>query len=45
MYPHSNGHWRNTFAPRLDAPDREFTKKAEKPYDHVGVRESIPTLS
>jgi N-sulfoglucosamine sulfohydrolase len=45
MYPHSNGHWRNTFAPRLDAPDREFTKEAEKPYDHIGVHESIPTLT
>jgi N-sulfoglucosamine sulfohydrolase len=45
MYPHANGHWRNTFAPRIDAPEREFTKNAEQHYDHVGVHESIPTLT
>jgi N-sulfoglucosamine sulfohydrolase len=45
MYPHANGHWRNTFTPRITAPEREFTKNAEKHYDHVGVYESIPTLT
>ena len=45
MYPHSNGHWRNTWAPGIDAPEREFTKDAEKQYDQVGVHESVPTLT
>ncbi len=45
MYPHSNGHWRNTYTPVINAPEREFTKNAEKFYDHVGVHESVPTLT
>jgi N-sulfoglucosamine sulfohydrolase len=45
MYPHANGHWRNTYTPKITAPEREFTKDAEHQYDHVGVHESIPTLT
>ncbi len=45
MYPHSNGHWRNTFAPNLNDPDSEFGRNPSKTYDHVGVHEHIPTLT
>ncbi len=45
MYPHSNGHWRNTWAPKVTDPDSEFTKNPSKTYDHVGVYEHIPTLT
>ncbi|MCK4748268.1 MAG: sulfatase-like hydrolase/transferase, partial [Bacteroidales bacterium] len=37
MYPHSNGHWRNTYTPGINAPEKEFTRDQEKTYDHVGV--------
>ena len=45
MYPHSNGHWRNTYAPNLNDPDSEFSRNPSKTYDHVGVHECIPTLT
>ncbi len=45
MYPHSNGHWRNTHAPRLTDPDSEFSRNPSKILDHVGVHEHIPTLT
>ncbi|RED98359.1 sulfatase family protein [Marinoscillum furvescens] len=43
MYPHSNGHWRNTVTPGLNAPDVDFTRNGSK-IDKVGVHEDIPTL-
>jgi len=43
MYPHSNGHWRNTFTPVLNEPDSEFSR-ASKTIDKVGVHEYIKTL-
>jgi N-sulfoglucosamine sulfohydrolase len=43
MYPHSNGHWRNTHTPTLRDPDIEFTRQSSK-LDPVRIDESIPTL-
>ncbi len=43
MYPHSNGHWRNTVGPSLGMPEREFTRESSK-VDRVGVHEDIATL-
>jgi len=44
MYPHSNGHWRNTHGPEaLFLPDIEFGRDSSK-VDPVGVHEDIPTL-
>jgi N-sulfoglucosamine sulfohydrolase len=43
MYPHANGHWRNTITPKLAAPDSEFTH-ASKTVDEVGIHEYITTL-
>ncbi len=45
MYPHSNGHWRNTFAPKVNAPEIEFTRDFQPPYDKVGVWDHVPTLT
>ena len=45
MHPHANGYWRNTFTPRMNAPEREFTRNAERFYDHVGAHEFIPPLT
>lgn len=45
MYPHSNGHWRNTWAPKVTDADSEFTKSPQKTYDHVGVYENVPTMT
>lgn len=45
MYPHSNGHWRNTHAPGLSAPDEDFGSQSRyQDVEKVGVHESIPTL-
>tara|TARA_R110002049_G_scaffold245296_1_gene419230 strand:- start:7816 stop:9285 length:1470 start_codon:yes stop_codon:yes gene_type:complete len=43
MYPHANGHWRNTITPTLDAPDSEFGS-GSKTVDKVGIHEYIKTL-
>lgn len=43
MYPHSNGHWRNTITPKLDGPDIDFSRQSPKA-DPVGVHEDLPTL-
>ena len=43
MYPHSNGHWRNTITPVIEAPAKEFGRLSSK-IDKVGIREDIPTL-
>lgn len=43
MYPHGNGHWRNTLGPVLSDPDVEFTRRGGH-IDPVGVHEDIPTL-
>ena len=43
MYPHSNGHWRNTVGPILVDPDKDFGRQTSK-VDGVGVHEDIPTL-
>ena len=44
MFPHSNGHWRNTVTPVLTDPEVNFTK-AWKGVDQVGIHEDIPTLN
>ncbi len=43
MYPHSNGHWRNTITPTMGEPDVQFGRQSTKA-DQVGVHEDIPTL-
>lgn len=43
MYPHANGHWRNTITPVLGAPDSEFGRESST-VDQVGIHEYIPTL-
>ncbi len=44
MYPHSNGHWRNTITPSLSDPDKEFTRAGSR-IDKVGIHEDITTLN
>ena len=45
MHPHSNGHWRNTHAPVLSAPDEDFGPDSRYgDIEKVGVHEDIPTL-
>ncbi|MCL4484100.1 MAG: sulfatase, partial [Bacteroidetes bacterium] len=43
MYPHSNGHWRNTVTPVMTDPDVQFGRNSTK-VDKVGVHEDLPTL-
>ncbi|WP_460543233.1 sulfatase family protein [Echinicola sediminis] len=43
MYPHANGHWRNTITPKLSDPDTEFGRQSST-VDKVGVHEYIKTL-
>lgn len=43
MFPHSNGHWRNTITPSLTDSDEAFGKNAKK-VDEVGIHEYITTL-
>ncbi len=43
MYPHANGHWRNTITPSLADADIEFTR-AGKRIDKVGIHEYLKTL-
>lgn len=43
MYPHANGHWRNTITPQLTDPDAAFGREATR-VDKVGVHEYIETL-
>jgi len=43
MYPHSNGHWRNTVTPTMTDPDKEYGRKTSI-RDHVGVHEDLPTI-
>ena len=43
MYPHSNGHWRNTVTPTIEEPEKEFGRESST-LDAVGVHEDIPTL-
>jgi len=43
MYPHTNGHWRNTITPSLEDPDSEFGKKSST-VDKVGIHEYLKTL-
>lgn len=43
MYPHANGHWRNTITPRLNEPDSEFGRNS-KTVDKVGIHEYLKTL-
>ncbi len=43
MYPHANGHWRNTITPKLTAPDSDFGRQASR-VDQVGIHEYITTL-
>ncbi len=43
MYPHSNGHWRNTVTPTMSDPDVQFGRQSTK-VDQVGVHEDLPTL-
>jgi N-sulfoglucosamine sulfohydrolase len=45
MYPHSNGHWRNTHALGLSAPAEDFGPDSRYgAIEKVGVHEDIPTL-
>ena len=43
MYPHANGHWRNTITPELSDGDEEFTRQSSR-IDQVGIHEYIKTL-
>lgn len=43
MYPHANGHWRNTITPSLSDGDEAFGRNAKK-VDKVGIHEYIKTL-
>lgn len=43
MYPHSNGHWRNTVTPLMSDPDDQFGRQSTRA-DQVGVHEDLPTL-
>ncbi|MGB6152258.1 MAG: sulfatase [Pricia sp.] len=43
MYPHANGHWRNTITPTLADADKEFTRESST-IDKVGIHEYIKTL-
>lgn len=43
MYPHSNGHWRNTITPRLSEPESEFGRSSAT-LDKVRIPESLQTL-
>jgi N-sulfoglucosamine sulfohydrolase len=43
MYPHSNGHWRNTITPLMSDPDLQFGRESTM-VDKVGVHEDLPTL-
>ncbi|WP_418263636.1 sulfatase [Flavobacterium faecale] len=43
MFPHANGHWRNTITPKLSDPDVFFGTES-KTVDAVGVHEYIKTL-
>lgn len=43
MYPHANGHWRNTITPKLSDPEIEFGRSSTR-VDKVGIHEYIQTL-
>ena len=43
MFPHANGHWRNTITPKLSDGDKEFTRESST-IDQVGIHEYIRTL-
>ncbi|WP_299053706.1 sulfatase [uncultured Polaribacter sp.] len=43
MFPHANGHWRNTITPSLSDNDEAFSREAKR-VDKVGVHEYINTL-
>ncbi|WP_373516715.1 sulfatase [Pricia sp.] len=43
MFPHANGHWRNTITPKLSDGDKEFTRESST-IDKVGIHEYIRTL-
>ncbi|MGB5983187.1 MAG: sulfatase [Nonlabens sp.] len=43
MFPHSNGHWRNTITPKLSDPDEAFSRQATR-IDQVGIHEYIKTM-
>ncbi|WP_299665985.1 sulfatase [uncultured Polaribacter sp.] len=43
MFPHANGHWRNTITPELNQPDIFFGRQAPR-VDKVGIHEYIKTL-
>lgn len=43
MFPHANGHWRNTVGPAVPEPESQFSRQGTK-VDPVGVHEDIPTL-
>ena len=43
MFPHANGHWRNTITPSLNDSDEAFGRNAKR-VDRVGIHEYIKTL-
>ena len=43
MYPHSNGHWRNTHTLLMNSPEEDFRENTPM-RDIVGVKDSVVTL-
>jgi N-sulfoglucosamine sulfohydrolase len=43
MYPHANGHWRNTITPALAEGDEQFGRQSTT-VDKVGIHEYLTTL-
>lgn len=43
MYPHANGHWRNTFGPTLSDAEEDFQPGSKKS-DVVGVHDWVATV-
>jgi N-sulfoglucosamine sulfohydrolase len=43
MYPHANGHWRNTITPTLEEGDEQFSRQSAT-VDKVGIHDYLPTL-
>lgn len=45
MYPHANGHWRNTHSPTVPGNDVDYSRESKyKEIEPVGVHEDIPTI-
>jgi N-sulfoglucosamine sulfohydrolase len=45
LYPHTNGHWRNTHTPAIPGDDADYGPQSRfRAKEPVGVHEDIPTL-